>query len=552
MVAWAPREVLGCKIGRRRLLQGAAVGSAGVAGLWAAGCGGGGDADTTPAGSPTAGPLETPKPGGRYQTAITANFDTFDPHPSIASGPTFFPRVYNVVVNRSATRPDFVFYDLAESFEQPDETSWVFKMRRGVKVGPNQLGVPERDLDAQDALVSFQRMQTEPRANAGGYVKLYVDRFEAPDNQTFIVRTKEPYSWLLSRIGTFVSCVAPRELLQGDVSILQTKGVGAGPFLLRSLVEGEGASFDRNPNYYRAPQPYVDGLDVKIIPDRAARRTAFLSRQIHNYLAENKGEADDLMGQGDFQLVRDPVFSYISFVMNPDREPWTDGRARRAMSRAINRQQFIDVIALGDALPDGVVHWPTGPYALPQEDLETKYQPYDPSEARQLLQEAGYADGIRIKMMYPTLDPIPQYLPILIEQFKEAGIEIDQDPKDFGTWLDLYRRREYDASLSLNQTYESPEVPLDFHTSLGPIGDGSYGIGPRDAEIDVRKSKATTDPDELIEAVHDAQKLIYEKDPAVLNIYSGYSYSLYWSFVKNVPQGLGTTGLLLNDWWLEL
>ena len=467
--------------------------------------------------------------------------------------------MYNVLINQSATKPDFIFQDLAESFEHPDEVTYVFNIRPGVKIAPNTLGVPERDLDSEDALVSWQRIQTEPRANAAAFVNQFIDSFAAPDPSTFIIKTNEPFAWFLSSVGAFTSTTVPRELIQGDPSVMRTNGVGAGPFVLTRFTEGQGLSLNRNPNYYRAPQPYIDGIDVKIIPDRAARRAAFLSRQIHLYIAENKAEAEDILEQGDFYRVKEPAFIFNSFVINIERDPWQNPLVRRAVSRAINRQQFIDLIAVGDAKPNGLVHWPTGPFALSEEDLNTKYQPYNPEEATQLLAQAGYPDGLKIKVTYPAgnIGSMDKYVPILLEQFKAVGIEIEQDPQDFLTWLDNYRRRDYDATLALNPVLQTPQTPLNWHTSQGPTGDGSYQVGLMDPEVDeaVRRAHTTTTSlEELIEAVHDAQKLIYSKDPAYLPIYSSYTNFLYWNFVKNHPhtRGLGFTYLLINDWWLDL
>lgn len=549
------------RLARRRLLRGAALGSIGVAGGWAAAaCGDDDDDDPPPAGatdgSAAPGAAGEPKRGGRFQANVSVGFDTFDPHLGIAVSTFLFPRVYNVLVNQSTTMPDFVVRDLAESWEQPDEATYIFTIRPGVKMAPNTLGVPERDLDAMDAQASFTRISEEPRANASAFVKDRLASWEATSRSTFVMRTEGPYAWFFSSLGFPTATIPPRELLEGDRSILQANGVGAGPFLLRSIAEGERASLDRNPNYYGAPLPYVDGIDVAIIQDRAARRTAFLSRQIHSYLADGKAETDDLLKQADFTLAKEPAATFVSFTMNPEREPWTDGRVRRAASRAINRRQLLDVLDQGDGRIDGLVHWPTGPFALPEDELNSTLQPHDPAEARQILADAGFPDGIRIRVTYPVNQTIDGYVSILLEQFREAGITMDQDPQDFGAWLDNYRTRDYDAAIALNQIYETPETPLNWHHSNGPLGGMIYGVGIGDADIDraIEKVHGTLDLEERIDAVHEAQRLVYSKDPAFLPFYSSFSNTLYWDFVRDPPQarGLGVTYLFLHDLWMDV
>jgi hypothetical protein len=136
-----------------------------------------------------------------------------------------------------------------------------------------------------------------------------------------------------------------------------------------------------------------------------------------------------------------------------------------------------------------VVHWPVGAYALDPAELEHTYQPYDVEEARRLVEQVG---GIKVKLMYPSgtlLEEHDRHLPIFLGQMEDAGIEIVHDPQDLPTWIDNYSRINYQCSLALNQFYETPEIPLGFHTGSGPLGDGTYvrGLGDADIEAAVKK-----------------------------------------------------------------
>ena len=133
------------RISRRRMLAVTGTGAAGLA--IAAACGGGTDTEA----QPTTASAGIPKYGGRFKNATSAVIDTLDPHLSIAAGTAYFPRIYNVLMAQSPIKPEFRFDDLAEKLEQPDETTWIFSIRPGVKIAPNELDVPERDMDAVDA-----------------------------------------------------------------------------------------------------------------------------------------------------------------------------------------------------------------------------------------------------------------------------------------------------------------------------------------------------------------------------------------------------------------
>lgn len=494
--------------------------------------------------------------GGTLATANAANFGTFDPHLGVAVASAYFPRVYNVLVNQSATKPEFLYFDLAQSFETPDARTYVFNIRPGVKIAPNSLGVPERDLDAEDVKANLERLMTDAATNQYGFAHQNIDSVTVKGS-TVTVTTKLPYAWLINRIGLFFNCIAPRELLAGDLSRLSDKTAGAGPYSLVSVTEGERATFVRNPNYYRkdessgAQLPYVDGLDVRVVFDRATQRAAFQSGQIHAYMV---GTGDEARSLGNVPIARDPAFAYISMTMNPMRKPFDDPRVRRAVARAINRSEYVKIVYGGDAQANGLVHWPLGSYALAAHELEKTYQPFDLADAKALVSAVG---GIKFNMMFPASTSIEehgQHLAIFVEQMRAAGIEIEQDGQDFGNWIDNYHGLKYESSLALNQIYETPELPLGFHTSGGPFGDRSYvqGIGDPDIDAAVAKANMTLQLDERRVAVHDAQKLIYSKDPMFLPLVSPYAYMAYAKSVKNIAVGVGTTNYLLNTYWMDV
>ena len=197
-----------------------------------------------------------------------------------------------------------------------------------------------------------------------------------------------------------------------------------------------------------------------------------------------------------------------------------------------------------------------GDAALSPDELE-ELQPYDPAQSKQLIQAATGQDTIRIKVMYPAESAIEQHnqvLPIWREQMQAAGFELDEDPQPFATWLDNYTKREYDCSLALNQVYEYPEFNIDFQHSQGPARNNIYAIGvgelyPEiDAEID--RVKGITEAEEFYAAIKDLQRLIYEKGPTFVPFVTWNAFTLYNARVKNIPQGLGASGLYVNNWWV--
>jgi ABC-type transport system substrate-binding protein len=136
---------------------------------------------------------------------------------------------------------------------------------------------------------------------------------------------------------------------------------------------------------------------------------------------------------------------------------------------------------------------------------------------------------------------------------KDAGIEVDSDPQPFSAWLESLTKLQYDCTLSPNQIYESPEITLGFHLAAGPYANKTYvqGLGDPAIEDAVKKANETIDLQPRIDAVHDAQKVIYSKDSAYLPLVTPYDYWAYAKRLHNFPSGIGTSAFLLSDFWVD-
>lgn len=552
------------RITRRRLLGTAGAGAAGLAIVTACGSDNG---TAKPTGAATV-PSGTPVPGGRYKEATPVISDAvfgLDPHLAIAAGLAYFARMYNVLVNRSAVNPDYYYYDLCkdDGVEYVSDTEYVFNLRPGVMIPENDLDVPSRAIDANDVYAAFERIggidsgTPLSLANACQFVCQYFTKHEVVDASTYRVTTPSPYAWFMYNIGRAINTVPPKELV-ANAGNMKSAGVGGGPFWIgkSAFVEGEKVNMEKNPLYYRTGQPYMDGWDVTIISDRPALRSAFLSKDSYQYGAASQQEVDELTSQNDvYKASDDPTYTFIAFTMNATRAPWTDPRIRKAAMHAINRQEYIDRVYQGAAQANGLVHWCVSG-ALSPDDLE-KYQPYDPEKSKALIKEATGKDTLDVTILIPTgsdIEEILEHTPIFIEQMGKAGFNVKQNTKDLAGWLNDYRAKDYDASLALNQIYETAEIPLDFEHSKGPAGANIYATGMADPDLDAQidATKKITDFDQRVKAIQDLQKVIYEKGPMFLPIVTPFSRTLYWDFVKDVPTGLGSTGLFLTqNIWLD-
>jgi ABC-type transport system substrate-binding protein len=557
---WLRRARTG-RFTRRSFIGGAAATGVGAASLGLVGCGSDnnsnsktpGSSATVPAGgSATAAASETPKPGGSYTPAFTGPFAGVDPHNSVYGGAGIVPEAYNYLVRTEmAIHPEKgVIDDLAESHKvEADNVTWTFKIRQGVNIAQNDKGVAVRALDSSDALASWNRI-ADPKAGTNGYTftSHWVDKMDAPDANTFRMVLKKPFAWTEASIGNnLVGAIVPKEWLANPD--LKKWAVGAGPFVLSELVEGDHSTMVKNPTYYKQGKPYLDKYVIRAFSDLTTERTAFSSGQIDRFIAPNQDEAKQLKNDNkDLQYYHEKDDGYLSFWMNTKQKPWDDPRVRRAINLATNRDEYIQIIGHGVGEPIGLISYVFGDYALTGDALK-KAQPYDVGEAKKLFDAAGIKE---FSFSYPTSSNVADYVNIFVKQMGQAGVTAKGQPLDAGTWVAGYYTSKLSASLSLKQEYQTPDAALQWYVTGGITGNGHYDTGFSDPEVDAAVAKAAGTLDEAPRkaAYIDAQKLIFTKDPAFINFFGLYSDTLYYPYSKNPPVGLGSPGYaFLEDMW---
>lgn len=554
------RRLRSGRLSRRRFVGSAAVAGVGVAGLGLVGCGD--DDDNTTSATPTTGgtsagtsptaKAETPKKGGSYTSSFVGPFAGADPHNSVYGGAGIVPVVYNYLLrNYEAYAPDKGnIYDLAESHKlQDDKITVVFKIRAGVKVAPNGANVPERALDSDDVLKSWQRIgDAKSGSNGFGFASKWIDKMDTPDASTFRMIMKSPYAWVDAQVGNNLQgAIVPKEQLAS--AELKAKPVGAGPFMLQELTEGAQAVMVRNPNYYKSGQPYLDKYTIRAFQDQTTWLTAFTSGQTDFYSALNvdEGKQVEQNVKGVRHEKRRSV-GFNSFWMNVKQDPWKDDRVRKAVSLATNRDEYIAIDGHGAGEPTGPIQPCYEGYALSKDEL-AKLQPFNVADAKKAFDAAGIKE---FTFTHPTGGSAANYVPIFVRQMQAAGVTAKPQPLDPGTWVAGYYTSKLSASLSLNQAYNTPDNSMSWYTTEGITGNHNYDTGFSDKDMDaaILKAAGTLDVAARKAAYQDAQRLLLGKSPAFFNFYSPQTDELINPDIRNLELKISTlVTAFAADWW---
>ncbi len=392
---------------RRSLLSGASAATA-VAAL-AAACGG--KTSQGPSSSSGAAKGGTPQNGGTYQYSMLANPPILDPQKSstsltmnVAGGVYSLLFHYQLNQDPSIAANHVIENDLATSSESPDAQTWTIKLRPNVKF-QNIAPVSGRTLTSEDVKDSFVRALTLPNnPNKGPMSMMDETQIQTPDDSTVVFKLKYPYGLFLNTLSAPVySWILPKEATTGVYDPSKTL-IGSGPFLFDSYTPDVGVSLKKNPDWFIAGQPHVDGVKIAVIPERLTAEAQFRAGHLDE-VTQIPFNDKQAMQQGSPQalMLKSPgaAINTYYFQLGEPASPFRDIRLRQAVSMAIDRDS-IGKAVFGDYYNVFSVPGFFGNWALQMKDLDAdtaKYYKYDPAGAKQLFDQAG-GSSLQIRLMY--------------------------------------------------------------------------------------------------------------------------------------------------------
>jgi len=452
--------------------------------------------------------------------------------------------------------------DLAESWAQPNETTYVFKLRKGVKWQAKP-PVNGRELTADDVVFSVNHFLTV-KGNANAYMLKSVDKVEAPDKYTVKFTLKEPFVWFLDMLANpHAVAIVAKEVVEkyGDLKKWESV-VGTGPWMLDSYRPNVGLTYVRNPNYFQSGLPYIDRIEATVDEDNASRMAAFLSGKY-----DLGWEFPGTINRVDWVQIKDtlkqkrpklqtlefpsPVMSHIS--MRTDQKPFSDVRVRQAMSMAIDRKAIIEAVfegvgAMNPAVPAALKEW-----SVPFDKLGdgAKYYKHDPAEAKRLLAAAGYANGFPGTMCFTTYGStiLVDSMQLVQKDLKAVGIEVKIDQKEYGAYIATCFYGKFDSMTYGPQTgFLEPDNFLFGQYYPEELKNQSHINDAVVADMLVRQRR-TFDAAKRREIIYDIQRHL-AKQQYYVQMPSGVYIAVWEGAIKNYGPNMGYDygGRLMAAW----
>ena len=425
-----------CGLDRRRFLRLVAMGAtvSTLSGIIAA-C-----RQAAPA-APTGGVAATQAPAAAVPTFVAQTVGT----PTVAAVPTsaaFVDRPFLVALNvepdsldihdtffNASLGADKCLYEglvgldqnmqivnqLAESWEpSADAKTFTFKLKQGVKFHD---GTP---FNATAVQAAFERvLASDAQLKRHGYFSAAIDHVEAIDDTTARLVTKQPFAALVATIAHPAGGIPSPTAFKQYGQDFGTHPVGTGPFKFAEWVRGDHITFDANPDYWdKLHAASVSHLMIKGISDPSSLAIAVQSGGAQFAGPLNAPQAQQLQSASGVKVLESDSISVYWVTMNDQRKPFDNPLVRQALNYAVDKNAVLKVAELGKGK---IVDSPMASGVWGYKSVKT-YE-YDPQKAKQLLAQAGFADGFKATLRHTA--PSKDRAVAVQSQLQQIGVQVE-------------------------------------------------------------------------------------------------------------------------------
>ncbi len=398
---------------------------------------------------------------------------------------------------------------LAESWRIVNDTTWEFKLRKGVKF---HNGEPFTAHAVKATIDYALDPANKSHFTAAAYWGL-VKEVQVVDDFAVRFLTKQPWPNLIDSASLTNSLIMPAKALRelGPAKLAE-KPIGTGPFRFVEWKRDERLVLERNPDYWQGPAD-VSRLTFRFIPEFSARMAALLSGEI-DIMKDVPPHAVEAVERSGRARLRSTVSSRINYLalVNLKPGPMQDVRVRRAMNHAVDVDELIKQVLKGRATRM------CGPMAPANVDYApVECYKHDQARALALLKEVGQ-DPAKLELTLDTPSgryPLDKDVSLAIAaQLQRLGIKVNVVVNEWGTHLDKIKNRNTGDMFFLGWG-----PALHGQGTMQPLflADQTYASYGNNAMLSEKISRASTllDPKARAEAYAELQRLVHDEAPWV-------------------------------------
>ena len=416
---------------------------------------------------------------------------------------------------------------LAESWNVENDTTIIFYLRKDVKFHD---GTP---FNAEAVKANYEYFVNPDVAAIFATELKDLQSVDVIDEYTVKITLAKPSSAFLRDLTNYSGLmVCPSYLAQGG-AYLANHACGTGPFKVEEYIEGVSLTLVANPDYYMLgadgkPLPYLEKAVYSMITDQTTKVNSLLAGDVDltDYLTTTGIETVDKV-EG-YQLERISTSDIYVLFCNVEDSVLKDVRVRKALAYGVNREQIANGITRGYGF---VSNWACDPNQWFY-DPATPYS-YDKEQAKKLLAEAGYANGLELTMQCISREPDNTVMQILQAQLADIGIKVKLESMERTEWVANWTKIHSGQLGLAKMTVPRVDAYVQLNTNMGEQSANNYSIykGEKFNEL-LQSLSSIYDTEEQKKVLSEAQA-VYLEDSASIFLYQMPRYDAFSTKVKN-------------------
>ncbi|MDE0666722.1 MAG: ABC transporter substrate-binding protein [Acidimicrobiaceae bacterium] len=454
-------------------------------------------------------------PSGTLRVAVDRDVENLDPNfAKQIIAETFSQAVFDSLITFSY-EGDFIPL-LASEFAFTSDTTLEFWLREGITFHNGET------FDARSVTTSVARMQDEDEGSHLIRNFASIVEVEVVNDYHVIMHLSGPDAQLLHAL-TRLPMVPPDHYAAVGQAEFAQNPIGSGPFKFVEYVIDSHTIFEANPDYWDGSpkgKPLVAEVVMRVIPEPTTRVSELVTGGVdliaavpldQRSVVTDAGMTNISYADGRVAVAR---INSSNIGVSAEAaegeaargfEALTDVRVRQALNYAVDRQTIIDALLGGTATPLGQPFVPGGFGYNPDNEA----YPYDPDRARELLSEAGYGDGLNIKLTAQNTI-LSDVLTALVDYFADVGVTAELEVIEPGLGNQRLLAGDYDP-LFMSTWYPAETF---FHFLIRCEGLISTYCNP-DLEPLLLEEKQTLDIGERNQIIWQITDVLREEAPAL-------------------------------------
>lgn len=391
---------------------------------------------------------------------------------------------------------------LAESWEMPDPQTLIMSLRQGVMFHNGD------EMKASDVAFSLMRGVNSPTVR---FILEMIESVDVLDDHTVQINLNVPFAPILGHLTHLGAAIVSERAVMEMGDDFANRPVGTGPFMVESMGLGEFVELVRHENYW-GRLPEIERITIRTIPEAANRLIEIETGGAHIAMGIAPHNLPRLQADPNLDYFRIFALQMHHMGFNFRNPALADIRVRQAINYALDVPAIVETVFQGTGRPI------SGPMVGIPGSLTFDPHPFNVGRARELMAEAGFADGLTLSLWSNVANQVDTDQAIIIQNMlAEINIDVEIVAVEFATFASRTHAGDHDMYLHgwTNPPADPDYAMILFHSN------SIYGTGNRmfysNPEVDrlLDLGRMELDPARRLQLYEEAQQLIVADMPAV-------------------------------------